>query len=1085
MKKIYMLTLLLAYWSFGFSQSYVEIGSGSVSTSYPVYSVWNYGWYSMIYPQTAAGTSKTITKIAFQCINGPKNVINQKIYMANTPASVYASAAYDSPTSLGYTLVYDGPVNFNGWTEIALQTPFLYNGTDNLLIQWENRSGSSSYTNFNSTTSSINNNKGNGSDTGFPLSSGYLNPYPSSLPNIRLYYPSTSPATPANPVPESSTVKVDLNTTLQFALGANTLNYDVYFGSDSLQVSSLNAALKIVNNAIITAPGVYTYTFPSILSPSIKYFWRVVAKSGASTTNSPLWKFTAQNVIQNFPYTQGFEGIDVFYPGWYGYYTDWTYPTSGAEQIWGLSGDVNAHSGLHALVGNPPSGSTLVESSIKTPRFFLPTNHRISFWWRNGNYLRTAGADSTFFEITINGGQNWAKIATLSPASNQPAYILVSKDLTAYAGNNVYLRWRYKKSTAAASTVFIDDILIEAIPIGAVAVFNPTSLTFSPIFKNAHTSLPVIISNTGTTNLVVSGITVNAPFSCNYTGTIPAGTSKTISISINGALTGAFNQTLTVNHNGTGDSQIQLTGNVLDNTANFFQTFESVTPGSLPANWGKFRSADPNQTLNDVEVKNSSSNAHSVPNVVRIYNSSDTISPLIMLTEGLTNFDQNTLTFYASKTYGNFQTVNLIVGLMDDPYNASSFDTVQTIALTDVMTEYTITFNSANTKPYIAFRHANLKQVQSIWIDDVKWEGVTNTPPAAAEVVFPTTGSQNNEVNLSMAWTPTTGNPTGYKLYFGTNNPPTNIVNASNLGNVLTYNVTGLTYGTTYYWKVVPYNTYGDAPNCPVWSFSTMNDPTLTVPWSEGFESVTPSTGFNYPLGWSIINNNDQWMCWDAITNSINNPKNAHTGNIAMNTAFTYLNPLDDWMVTPPIKLYSSKTNVVDFWLKSPVYISGADSSFEKFEVMWGNGNTASAMTNMIYRNEHLQLPEYQKISATISVPADGLYYLGFHTYSDPLQWQVIVDDISMSILTGNAEINKKADFLIYPNPANTSARIMDNDLIKNNVDFLINVYSISGILLQSRKNNLVIPVSDLIAGIYIIELKTGDHSYYIRFARN
>lgn len=1085
MKKIYLLALILAFWSQGIAQSYIEIGSGTVSTSYPIYSVWNYGWYSMIYPQTAIGASKTISKIAFQCINGPKTCANQKIYMANNPASVFGAATYDNPTSLGYTLVYDGAVNFNGWTEILLSTPFAYNGTDNLVIQWENRSGSSSYANFNSTTSTINNNKGAGSDSGFPLGAGYLNPYPSSLPNVRLYYPTTAPATPANPVPASPSFKTDLNTSLQFNLGTNTLNYDLYFGTDSLQVADLNASLKIVDNAAGATPGAYSYNFPSILTPSTKYFWRVVAKSGASATNSPLWKFITQNVIQNFPYTQGFEGNDVFFPGWYGYYTDWTYPTTGAGQIWGLSGNVNAHSGLAALNASPPSGTTLVESSIKTPRFFLPANQRIGFWWRNGNYIRTEGADSTFFEITTNGGQNWTTINTLSPASAQSAYGFVTQDLSAYAGNNVYLRWRYKKSATAAVPVFIDDILIEAIPAGAVAGFDVSSLTFIPIFRNAHTSLPLIISNTGTTDLAVSGITVAAPFSCDYTGIIPAGTSQTISIMINGTTTGTFNQMLTVNHNGTGASEIQVSGTVLDNVASFYQTFESVTPGNLPSNWGKLRSTDPYQSLNDVQVKNSSFDAYSVPNVVRMYNNTDTISPLIMLTEGVTNFNLNTLTFYASKTYGNFQEVNLLIGLMDDPNNGASFEIIQTIVLTDNMTQYSVTFSSSNTKPYIAFRHGNLKQIQSIWIDDVKWEGVINNPPAAAALVFPSNGLQNNELNLTMSWTPTTGDPTGYKLYFGTNNPPTNIVNATDLGNVLTFSATGLVYATTYFWKIVPYNAYGDAPNCPVWSFSTMDNPTLTVPWSEGFENLTPGAGFNYPLGWSIINNNDQWMGWDVIANSALNTGNAHTGEKAIHTAFTYLNPLDDWLVSPPIQLYANQTQSVSFWLKSPVYISGTDTSFEKFELLWGNGNTASALTNSIYRNEHLRMPEYQRISATISVPSDGLYYLGFHTYSDPLQWLVMVDDISMSINTGTSEIKKQADFIIYPNPANTNARIMNTDLIKKNAGFLVNIYSITGKLLHSQQNNLVIPVSDLIPGIYIVELKTGEKAYYSRFAKN
>ncbi len=41
--------------------------------------------------------------------------------------------------------------------------------------------------------------------------------------------------------------------------------------------------------------------------------------------------------------------------------------------------------------------------------------------------------------------------------------------------------------------------------------------------------------------------------------------------------------------------------------------------------------------------------------------------------------------------------------------------------------------------------------------------------------------------------------------------------------------VNDLTYSTTYYWKIIPYNQFGDAINCPVWSFTVLADPTVTT----------------------------------------------------------------------------------------------------------------------------------------------------------------------------------------------------------------------------------------------------------------
>jgi hypothetical protein len=66
---------------------------------------------------------------------------------------------------------------------------------------------------------------------------------------------------------------------------------------------------------------------------------------------------------------------------------------------------------------------------------------------------------------------------------------------------------------------------------------------------------------------------------------------------------------------------------------------------------------------------------------------------------------------------------------------------------------------------------------------------------------------------------------TSYKLYFGTNTPPTNIINGTDIGLVTSYNLGTIAGGTTFYWKIVPTNTAGDAAGCSIWSFSTAANP--------------------------------------------------------------------------------------------------------------------------------------------------------------------------------------------------------------------------------------------------------------------
>lgn len=108
-----------------------------------------------------------------------------------------------------------------------------------------------------------------------------------------------------------------------------------------------------------------------------------------------------------------------------------------------------------------------------------------------------------------------------------------------------------------------------------------------------------------------------------------------------------------------------------------------------------------------------------------------------------------------------------------------------------------------------------------IYIDDV-YVGPLLVP-GVATYSSPANGAVGVLTTASLNWTaPTTGDPlTGYKMYIGTNNPPTNLVNGTNIGNVLTYSPAGLATSTTYYWKVVPTNAAGDATGAPVWSFTT------------------------------------------------------------------------------------------------------------------------------------------------------------------------------------------------------------------------------------------------------------------------
>jgi subtilisin family serine protease len=115
--------------------------------------------------------------------------------------------------------------------------------------------------------------------------------------------------------------------------------------------------------------------------------------------------------------------------------------------------------------------------------------------------------------------------------------------------------------------------------------------------------------------------------------------------------------------------------------------------------------------------------------------------------------------------------------------------------------------------------------------------GAETYPPDCTNPVSPSDGSTDVAVNSSLFWE-AASEATGYNLYFGTNNPPTNILNGVDQGNVITFTPsTAMNYNQTYYWKVVPYNADGQAIGCSIWSFTTENTPDIILPYAESFET--------------------------------------------------------------------------------------------------------------------------------------------------------------------------------------------------------------------------------------------------------
>jgi Lamin Tail Domain len=109
---------------------------------------------------------------------------------------------------------------------------------------------------------------------------------------------------------------------------------------------------------------------------------------------------------------------------------------------------------------------------------------------------------------------------------------------------------------------------------------------------------------------------------------------------------------------------------------------------------------------------------------------------------------------------------------------------------------------------------------------------VNSAPPACPTIVAPASAlSINAATGTTLSWT-AAGAPssitTGYDVYLDTNNPPTTLVSANQVGTTF---VTGaLTANAVYYWSIAPKNSVGTTAACTVSNFNTNPPACPTLP---------------------------------------------------------------------------------------------------------------------------------------------------------------------------------------------------------------------------------------------------------------
>lgn len=259
-------------------------------------------------------------------------------------------------------------------------------------------------------------------------------------------------------------------------------------------------------------------------------------------------------------------------------------------------------------------------------------------------------------------------------------------------------------------------------------------------------------------------------------------------------------------------------------------------------------------------------------------------------------------------------------------------------------------------------------------IDEIQ---VYEPSPEPTAVVLDAPEDKSTGINLTptLSWSAGPGaSPDEFDVHFGTDPNPA----LSETVVETEWTTPTLEYSTTYYWYIVAKNEEGSSGPSATWSFTTMDDPSLTAPFVVDFSHFPPN-GWEQPYGELTLNtefSDVSSMVWEG-TDFLNNEENSAATKINLWVGASD-NPIYRWLTTPVIDMGDGST---EFELRFDIGVTEyrdivpeqlAENDYFAVVASLDGGETWSS-DNILFEKSGSNGDQIAAGGETVTVPLNGI----------------------------------------------------------------------------------------------------------------